>query len=94
MLWLITRLDLPNCQPPLPQIVHSSEFLDATQPKGHSLGAYLASTNTIILRDSWDGNWKDRGILAHELTHHLQKHCGVEAGEAIAYQMQREYERE
>ena len=81
----------PTCQPSFPHIIQSSDYLDSVHKQGNARGAYILASNTIVLRDSWDGSWKDRRTLAHEMCHTVQHGCGLSYSEAQCYQIEKEF---
>lgn len=89
----------PSVAVPLPRVVSNTKLIEAASRapvnpfggQGDAEAFYLG--NTIFLKDDWDEDWPhDRGLLAHEMCHHVLTRMRVTEQEARCVQVQRTYE--
>lgn len=82
---------------PLPEVRFASpQHIQRLAGTPHVIAMYrhnlFLNTGTIFLPDTWDASDPhDQALLAHELTHFLQRWNKVPACEASAYRAQRDW---
>ena len=103
--WISLQIGVEMPQPPRVRLVTQRELVELaygkSAPEGVSVKAmYQRKSKTVHLSEAWrPDSLEDRGILLHELVHHVQEVAGlsypcIAAREALAYHLQAQWLKE